>query len=297
LLDPGDVVMFPVPSWNNNHYAQLTGARAVELPVDSSSNFFPLPEQLDEHLHVARLIAINSPLNPTGTVIAPETLTAIAARVVAENRRRQRDGQKGLWLSYDQVYWQLTFGENRHATPVALVPEVAPYTVLLDAASKSYAATGLRVGWALMPPALGQRLANLVGHMGAWAPHAEQSALAEFLDDEAATARYRDGMVANVRRRLDRLADGFRAMQADGYPVEVIEPQGAIYLSVRIAQAGTSNESIRKRLLDDAGFAVVPFQAFGQRGETGWFRLSVGAVSLDDIEAALPRVRRALARR
>lgn len=297
LLDPGDVVVYPVPSWNNNHYVELTGARAAELPVDRASNFFPLPEQLDELLPVARLIAINSPLNPTGTVIAPQVLTAIAERVVSENRRRQRNGRKGLWLAFDQVYWQLTFGDNRHSTPTALVPEVAPYTVLLDAASKSYAATGLRVGWALMPPALSQRMANLVGHMGAWAPHAEQIAMAALLDDQAATARYRDGMVANVRRRLDLLADGFRAMRADGYPVEVIDPQGAIYLSVRIAEAGVSNDSIRKRLLDDAGFAIVPFQAFGQPGDTGWFRLSVGAVSVDDIEAALPRVRKALERR
>ena len=61
------------------------------------------------------------------------------------------DARKALWLCYDQVYWQLTFGSARHATPPEVCPDVAPYTVMLDAASKSFAATGLRVGWAVMP--------------------------------------------------------------------------------------------------------------------------------------------------
>jgi aspartate aminotransferase len=294
LLDPGDVVIYPVPSWNNGYYAQLVGARAVELAAGRSENFFPLPEALDEHLGVARLVALNSPLNPTGTVISPDVLAALCERVVSENERRQRKGQKSLWLCYDQVYWQLTFGAARHVTPTALVPEVARYTVMVDAASKSYAATGLRVGWAVMPPVLAERMANILGHVGAWAPHAEQVALASFLADEGAQARYRDGMVAAVRQRLDGLANGFHALQAQGLPVEVIDPQGAIYLSVRIGKAGASNESIRKSLLEEAGFAVVPFQAFGQRGDTGWFRLSVGAVSVAEIAAAFPRLRELL---
>jgi aspartate aminotransferase len=88
-------------------------------------------------------------------------------------------------------------------------------------------------------------------------------------------------------------------MRADGYPVECISPQGAIYLSLRLDLIGCaisgrrldSNEAIRELLLDRAGLAVVPFQAFGLADETGWFRLSVGAVSMDDIEQAFPRLR------
>ena len=84
-------------------------------------------------------------------------------------------------------------------------------------------------------------------------------------------------------------------MQKDGYPVEVIAPQGAIYLSVRFAIPGQTNDATRKLLLDRAGFAVVPFQAFGLREDSGWFRISVGAVTLAEIDAALPRVRAVLA--
>jgi aspartate aminotransferase len=298
VLDPGDAVVYPVPSWNNNHYAYLCGARAVELPVRADANFFPTVDELRPYLGSARLLMINSPLNPTGTVIDPEVLRKICEAVVEENRHREKaggDARKALWLCYDQVYWQLTFGSARHATPPEVCPDVAPYTIMLDAASKSFAATGLRVGWAVMPPAARQRMADILGHVGAWAPKPEQVATAAFLEDEAAITAYHTTMRTRVRERLDLLAAGFEAMRAEGLPVEVIAPQGAIYLSVRIALPGHTNEATRRLLLDKAGFAVVPFQAFGLAEDSGWFRISVGAVGTADITAALPRVRAVLA--
>jgi aspartate aminotransferase len=295
VLDPGDVVVYPVPSWNNNHYAYLCGARAVEIPVRAESNFFPTVEDLRPHLPYARLILLNSPLNPTGTAIDPEVLRTICEAIVAENRRRERTGAKAAWLCYDQVYWQLVFGGAKHVTPPEVCEEVAPYTIILDAASKSFAATGLRVGWAVMPPAARQRMADILGHVGAWAPRPEQVAMAALLDDAATVDAYLSEMRPRVAARLDRLAAGFAGMRTDGLPVEVIAPQGAIYLSVRIALPGRTNEETRKLLLDRAGLALVPFQAFGLREESGWFRISVGAVSLQEIDEALPRVRAALA--
>jgi aspartate aminotransferase len=296
VLDPGDASVYPVPSWNNNHYAYLCGARPIEIPVDADTNFFPTPDHLRPHLPYARMILLNSPLNPTGTAIDAEVLQRICEMIVGENRRRERAGGKAIWLCYDQVYWQLVFGGVRHVTPPEVCAEVAPYTIILDAASKSFAATGLRVGWAVMPPTARQRMADILGHVGAWAPRPEQVAMAALLDDDAAVSTYLAEMRPRVQQRLDRLAAGFAAMQKDGYPVEVIAPQGAIYLSVRFAIAGQTNEATRKLLLDRAGFAVVPFQAFGLREDSGWFRISVGAVSLAEIDAALPRVRAALPR-
>ena len=222
-------------------------------------------------------------------------LRAICEAIVEENRRRERAGAKAAWLCYDQVYWQLVFGGARHVTPPEVCAEVAPYTIILDAASKSFAATGLRVGWAVMPPAARQRMADILGHVGAWAPRPEQVAMAALLDDDAAVDSYLGEMRPRVAERLDRLAAGFAAMRKEGLPVEVIAPQGAIYLSVRFAFPGRTNEETRKLLLDRAGLALVPFQAFGLREDSGWFRISVGAVSLAEIDAALPRVRAALA--
>jgi len=296
VLDPGDLVVYPVPSWNNNHYAYLCGARAEEIPVRADSNFFPTVDDLRPHLRKARLVLLNSPLNPTGTAIDPTALQKICEALVEENHRRSRAGAKAVWLCYDQVYWQLVFGDTRHVTPPEVCPEIAKHTIILDAASKSFAATGLRVGWAVMPPAARQRMADILGHVGAWAPRPEQVAMASLLDDTATVDAYLGEMRPRVQQRLDRLAAGFAAMRRDGYPVEVIAPQGAIYLSVRIAIPGHSNEATRLLLLEKAGFGVVPFQAFGLRDDSGWFRISVGAVSLAEIDAALPRVRSALSK-
>lgn len=304
LVDRGDVVVYPVPSWNNNHYAYLSGARAIEIPVGADSNFFPTAEQLAPHLGEARLLSLNSPLNPCGTVMDPEEVRKITLLVVEENKRREASGARPLYFVWDQVYWTLTFGAARHVTPVGLVPESAPYVVLLDAISKAFCATGLRVGWGVMPPAMRRRMADILGHVGAWAPKAEQLATAKLLDAPDVRSTFQAKVKEGVQARLDALASGFAAMRTAGLPVETVAPQGAIYLSARFDLFGrtwngetiTKNDQIRRLLLDEAGFAIVPFQAFGLREDTGWFRLSVGAVTLQEIADGLPRVRAAIER-
>jgi aspartate aminotransferase len=302
LLDRGDVALFSVPSWNNNHYAYLVGARPVQLPVSAATNFFPTADQIRPLARDAHLLILNSPSNPTGTMIDREELRRISELVVEENARRQRAGTRPLWFVYDQVYWALTFRDAKHATPVELVPDVAPYTLLLDAISKSACATGMRVGWGVMPAAVRRRMADILTHVGAWAPKAEQIATAALLRSSALGA-FQTELKAKVKQRLDALYAGFTAVGAEGLHVEAIAPQGAIYLSARFDLFGRTlrgvrvetNEDIRRLLLEGAGLAVIPFQAFGLEGDTGWFRLSVGAVSMPDIEAALPRLRALLA--
>lgn len=298
VLDPGDLVVYPVPSWNNNHYVHLFAARSVQVPVSREHGFHPTAEDVRPHLRDARLLVVNSPQNPTGTVIAPAQLAELAQLVVDENKRRQQTGQKALFLLYDQVYWTLTFGNARHVTPVELVPASAPYVIMLDAISKSFAATGMRVGWAVAPPPLIARMRDFLGHVGAWAPRAEQVATAKWLDAVEPRQAWQRSFAAQLQQRLDAIYQGCRALAREGLPIEVIEPQGAIYLSARFDLIGrrfSTNDEIRRHLLEHAGMAVVPFQAFGLREESGWFRLSVGAVSLRDIEAMLPRLRAALA--
>ena len=203
-----------------------------------------------------------------------------------------------LYLLYDQVYWMLTFGSARHEIPVRALPEVARYTVLVDGISKAFAATGVRVGWCIGPRAVIAAIRDILGHVGAWAPRAEQVATAELLRDHAAMDAYLREHKGRLQQRLDRLHEGFSRMTASGLLVRDIPPQGAIYLSVQFDLIGKrgfrTNDQVRKYLLEEAGFAVVPFQAFGLSGENGWFRLSVGAVSMRDIDAALPRVEAAL---
>jgi len=302
VVDPGDVVVYPVPSWNNNHYVWISAAEGVAVVTRPEDGFMPTLEQLAPHLGRARMLVLNSPLNPAGTVIGEQPLRAIAEAVVDENRRRARDGRKRLFLLHDQVYASLVFGSARHHLPGKLAPEVAPWVIGLDGASKGFAGTGLRVGWVLAAPAVIRRMRSLIGHIGAWAPRAEQLALARFLEDHAAVRAFQGEMNARVQERLEALYEGFAALRRDGYPVECVNPQGAIYLSLRLDLIGrridgsrlATNEDIRQLLLDRAGLALVPFQAFGLKEDSGWFRMSVGAVSLEQIAAVFPRLRRLL---
>jgi aspartate aminotransferase len=304
VVNPGDVVVYPAPSWNNNHYVTLTRGKGVDIPTHVEDGFQPTLAQLAPHLPSAQLIALNTPLNPAGTVMKADNLRAVALAIVEENERRKVAGRRGLFLLFDQVYGSLVFGARRHDHPAALVPEIAPWLITVDGISKGLAATGLRVGWMLAAPELTSRMRDLIGHVGAWAPRPEQVATANFLRNEAAFHAFRTQMDAAVRERLDALHTGFSAMKADGFPVACIEPQGAIYLSLQLDVVGRSldgrvlegNDAIRKAILEHAGLAAVPFQAFGLMEETGWFRLSVGAVSMDEIEGMFPRLRALLAR-
>ena len=304
LLDPGERVVYPAPSWNNNHYAHMAGAEGVPVPCSADARFLPTAEVLARHLRKARLLLLNSPLNPTGTAFEPEVLAEIARAVLAENEARRARGERALFLLYDQVYWKLCFPPARHVTPTALVPALEPFTIYVDAISKAFAATGLRVGWAAGPADVIERMSAVLGHVGGWAPRAEQLGTARFLDDPDQCQRYLERFQAAVATRLQRLFSGFEALRARGHPIEAIPPMGAIYLSVRIDLTGRrtsagevlrTSEDVRRYLLREAALAIVPFRAFGVDTDEGWFRLSVGAVTLDEIEAALPRRERAVA--
>jgi aspartate aminotransferase len=302
VVDPGDTVVYPVPSWNNNNYSHLVGARGLPVTCTRQTEFLPTAELLADAVRGARLLALNSPLNPTGTAFSRETLEDICEVVLEENRRRSA-AERPLYLLYDQVYWMLTFGETKHFNPVSLRPELAPYTFLIDGVSKSFAGTGIRVGWAIGPEDIIRRMGSMLGHFGAWAPRAEQVATARLLSATNEINAYHARMKSGVQTRLQRLYQGIMEIRAAGFPVDAITPMGAIYLSARFALNGKrtrtgellrTNEEIRRYLLREARMAIVPFQAFDPGEETGWFRLSVGAVSVADINGMLPKLKRAL---
>jgi aspartate aminotransferase len=146
-------------------------------------------------------------------------------------------------------------------------------------------------------------MSAVLGHVGAWAPRPEQVATAALLDDASGIRTFHTTFKRNVQARLARLHQGLQALKAAGLPVESVPPMGAIYLTARFHPFGrrtpsgavlSTNEDVRRFVLQAAGIGLVPFQAFGALDEDGWFRLSVGAVSEPDIEAALPRLATAL---
>jgi aspartate aminotransferase len=229
-------------------------------------------------------------------------VTAICDLVLEENARRGAN-ERPLYIMYDQVYWMLTFGGATHAHPLVLRPEIAPYIVLVDGISKSFASTGLRVGWAIAPPDVMRPMNDVIGHVGAWAPRAEQVATAKFLCMHEAVDRYMQRMCSEAGSRLEAVHDALRALAADGLPVECVRPQGAIYLTARFALHGMqtpdgptirTDEDVRKYLLNAAGLAAVPFGAFGARGDNGWFRLSIGVITVAEIGELIPRLRQAI---
>jgi len=302
LVGEGERVIYGVPSWNNNYYTHMVGAEAVQLECGAAESFLPTRERLEPVIRGARLLALNSPLNPTGTAFTAESLGAICDLVLEENARRTA-AEGPVYVLYDHVYWQLTFGDVEHVNPVSLRPEMAPYTILIDGISKAFAATGMRVGWVVGPAPAIKVMENVLTHVGTWAPRAEQLATARLLDDLDAIATFRQSLVAGVQQRLQLLYSAIQEFRTAGHAVDATEPMGAIYLSARfnlkgrVARDGTrlsSADDVRKWLLEEAGMAVVPFDAFGSSTDEGWFRLSVGAVSVADIESSLPRLRAGL---
>lgn len=303
LVNPGERVVYPVPSWSNEYYAPIVGAIPVEVPCGQESGFLPTADQLAPHIGGATLLVLCSPMNPAGTLFPEPQLAAICDLVLEENARRAAGGERPLYVLYDQMYWMLTFGGAKHRTPVGLRPEMKRYTVFVDGISKAFAATGLRVGWAVGPDDVIRGMSDLLTHVGAWAPRPAQLAAAELLGAAREVDAFHAVMLPKVEERLRLLADGIATIRKEGFPVDSTPPQGAIYLSARFALNGrnapdgsvlATNDDIRRYLLRSCGLAVVPFQAFGAREETGWFRLSVGAVSTDEIKAVLPRLRDSL---
>jgi aspartate aminotransferase len=302
LVNPGDAVVFPVPSWNNNHYCNILGALQRPVICTADERFLPTAERLRDAVKGAVLLVLNSPSNPTGTAFSKEALEEICELVLHENKRRG-SGERPLYLLYDQVYWLLTFGTTRHCDPVTLRPAIREYTLLIDGISKCFASTGLRVGWTVGPPEIVSKSGSLLAHIGSWAPRPEQVASAATLMRKDIVEEYVHAIRNGVIERLDILHDGIAKMEADGFPVTSIPPMGAIFLSARFNLNGrttrggrllSTNEHIREYLLSEAQVAAVPFHAFGSTEETGWFRLSVGAVSPQDVREMFPRLRKAL---
>ncbi len=302
LLDEGDRAIFPLPSWNNNHYCHLVGATPVAVPTLPENDFMPTAADLAPHVAGATLLALCSPLNPTGTVFTKEGLAEICDLVIAENKRRGSD-EKPLYILYDQIYWLLTFGQTQHYDPVSLRPELRNYVIYIDGTSKCFAATGVRVGFSFGPAIIIDKMKAILGHVGAWAPKAEQVATGKFLPQTAAVDEFLHGMKSRLQASLTALFDGLKDLKAQGYPVDAVAPAGAIYLTIKIDVLGrtapdgtrlTTTAELTSYLIAEAQLALVPFSAFGSPASEPWFRASVGAETVESIAASLPRLKAAL---
>lgn len=301
LVDPGDKVIYPAPSWNNNHYCHLSSAQGIAVETTVDNNFMPTGAQLKPYLKGATLLALCSPLNPTGTMFSQEQLEEICDLVIEENECRGVD-EKPLYIMYDQIYSLLTFGKE-HINPVSLRPELKDYVIYIDGISKCLSATGVRVGWAFGPEKVVGKMKSLLGHIGAWAPKAEQVAVAKYFKNNELVDQFLNAFKKQVQESLDTLYNGFQELKAEGFGVDAVVPMGAIYLTLKIDYIGKTTPSgellknsadVNFYLIKEAQTALVPFSAFGTDESVAWFRASVGGCSLTDIQKMIPRIKEAL---
>jgi aspartate aminotransferase len=224
--------------------------------------------------------------------------------VLEENKRRGAN-EKPLYVMYDQIYSMLTFDGITHVDPVSLFPEMRDYTIFVDGISKAFAATGVRVGWTFGPERIIGKMKSILGHVGAWAPKAEQMATAEYLTDQNAVNQYIESFKTEINARLTGFYKGMIALKNDGFSVDAIPPQAAIYLTIKLDLMGKSTadgavlntiEAVSAYILNEAKVAIVPFYAFGSPRTSPWFRLSVGTATQQDVNDAIASLRNALGR-
>lgn len=301
IVDKGEKIIYAVPSWNNNHYTHFVEAEHVVVEAAAENGFMPTADQLRPYIGDASFLALCSPQNPTGTTFRKEELAAICEMVVEENNRRG-DGKK-LYVMYDQMYWHLTYNGIEHYDPVSLNPAMRPYTVYIDAISKCFAATGVRVGWSIGPAVVLNKMKAILSHVGAWAPMPEQKGLTKFLGQTEAIDKYFVRFKAEVEERLRRIYEGFASLKKEGFAVDAVAPEAAIYLTIKIDLAGkktadgrvlNTQADVTAYLLQAAGLAIVPFYAFGAAATSPWYRLSVGTCKKEEIGEMLQKLKAAL---
>jgi aspartate aminotransferase len=177
------------------------------------------------------------------------------------------------------------------------------FTIYIDAISKVFAATGVRVGWAMGPSVILSKMKAILTHIGAWAPMAEQKAVAQYLTKDQNIDRFLTSFRLEIELRLRNIYNELMRLKSDGLPVDAIAPEGAIYLTIKIDLAGkkTQNGTVLKSqsdvteyLLNEAKLAIVPFYAFGASKTSPWYRLSVGTCKKEGIGEMVLQLRKAL---
>ncbi len=301
IVDTHDKVIYGVPSWNNNHYVSMNHGAHCVIETTVENNFMPTVADVAAHIHGAVLLCLCSPQNPTGTTISKEALEGICDLVIAENKKREGRAKK-LYVMYDQMYSLLVYDNVKHYDPVSLRPEMKEYTIFIDGISKSFAATGVRVGWALGPVHVLSKVRPLLSHIGAWAPMAEQKATANFLVRKDLTEAYLAHFKKELQERLLTLYAGFKRLKDKGYAVDCIAPNAAIYLTLKLALTGKlagervlhDQKDVTEYILNKAKLAIVPFYAFGADHNSPWYRLSVGTCVKSEIPEMLSLLENAL---
>lgn len=292
IVDCGDKIIYPVPSWNNNHYTFLHSGESIKIECSPENDFFPTPEQIKENIQDTKLICLCSPQNPTGKVIKPEILKQICDIIIEENDRRKEDmgsffgisiqRQGPVYLFFDQIYSDLSRVDTYH--PVNLSPQIKDYLICVDGISKSLSATGVRVGWMFGPEHIIKKAGEIFSHIGAWANKPEQIAVSQYLKTPEIDyfLSYRNIIFDKISKGI---CETLERLKSNGFNIDYKIPDGAIYISIYLGYIDkfSSIDEMIDFLIDECKVGLVPFEYFGSSTNTGWFRLSIGTINMNNI--------------
>lgn len=280
LFQEGDEVLLPAPFWTT--YPEpiaLTGAVPVNVHSDMASGFRVSVDQLEAaRTDRTKALIFVSPSNPTGAVYPADEMRAIGEWAL----------EHGIIVLTDEIYEHLVYGDAEHNSIVALVPELADQTVILNGVAKTYAMTGWRVGWMIAPDDIFKGAANLQSHLTSNVCNiAQRAALAAVSGDLSA--------VAEMRAAFDRRRRIIHRMLNEIPGIECLEPEGAFYaypdmsglLGVEMAgRTASTTVELADLVLEEAKVAFVPGEAFGAGG---YGRFSF-ALSDDDMIEGVSRI-------
>jgi aspartate aminotransferase len=271
LVNAGEEVVYPNPGFPTyESMIDFVGGRGVPMPLRESRAFSFDPAEFASLINEnTKLIILNSPGNPTGGVMSRADLEVVA-ELAAENN---------CWILSDEIYSRMIYEGEPHS--IAALPGMQERTVILDCFSKTYAMTGWRLGYGVMPVELAEGMTRLmINSNSCTAAFTQVAGAAALTGDQTPVS----AMVAEFRRRRDLIVEGLNALPG----ISCVQPKGAFYVFPNITALGRTEVEVAEALLDEAGIATLPGTSFGAYGK-GYLRLSY-ATSMEKIEQALDRM-------
>ncbi len=271
LVDEGDKVLYPNPGFPiYESMIRFVGGVPVPMRLHESRDFNIDVEEVERQITPkTRLMIVNSPNNPCGSVMTREDLEALA------DLAREHD----ITLLSDEVYSRYLYEGEHHS--IAAFPGMRDQTIILDGFSKTYAMTGWRIGFGVMPLQLVEPVSRLVTNSVSCTAGFTQMAAMEAMDGPQDEAY---GIVAEFKKRRDIIVDGLNRIPGIRCPM----PKGAFYAFPNVEETGMSSRQFADGLLEDAGVASLAGESFGEFGR-GYIRFSF-ANSAENIEQALERI-------